>query len=395
MTTAHAVDIGAIERELRQLWKENAAEAGGQAVTRALTLNLVARATDSATADLISAVVQQLTASHPNRTVLAVVQAAAEPQLEAYVQANCLLPSRGAPQVCGEQITIDARGAAVGQVASLVLPLLVPDLPVVLWLPGPAPLDDPLLGRLRGVLDRLIVDSRSFTDPAAGLLQLAAFDGAEHSGPGNGPQPPALSDLAWTGLTPWRELTAQFFDTRPLLPHLHRIDRAEISYVPAGGKPNPLEGLLIAGWLAACLGWSPLSDAISVQGDTLRLHLRRAGVGVGPGATRPVTVEISPLLPNHPQITQIAQIAELPGLAALHLRALDGVTADFSVVRADEPGYAVTTAQVAGMATVRRLARCEQPTLADLLAAELRLLSRDRTFGAALKMASGFAAQLA
>jgi glucose-6-phosphate dehydrogenase assembly protein OpcA len=381
---ATTVDIGAIERELGQLWKENAVEAGGQAVTRALTLNLVARATDSATAERISGVVQGLTASHPNRTVLASLRPdEAEPRLDAFVQANCLLGNRGAPQVCGEQITIDARGPAVAQVASLVLPLLVPDLPVILWLPGPAPFADPLLGRLRGVIDRLIVDSRSFADPPRELAHMARFEVADQPGPGNGPHGPALSDLGWAELTPWRELAAQFFDTRVLLPHLRRMDRVEIDYAPEAGRANVVQPLLLAGWLASCLGWTPLEDAVSQEGNTLRLHLRRPAVNVGPSAIRLVTVEL-----------RVAPPAGRAGIAALRMRALDGVTADFNVELAAEEGMALTTAQVAGMTPVRRLARCEPLSEAELLAAELRLLSRDRTFGAALRVAGVFAGRL-
>jgi glucose-6-phosphate dehydrogenase assembly protein OpcA len=378
MTTTQSVNIGAIERELRRLWEEQAAGAGGQAVTRALTLNLIARAADTETADRVSEAVQGLIASHPNRTVLAIVRPGDEPRLEAFVQANCRLAGPELPQVCGEQVTIDARGAAAGQVASLVLPLLVPDLPVALWLPGPAPFADPLLPRLRGVIDRLIVDSRAFADPARDLAAMAAFD----SEPGAHSRPPAVSDLAWGALTPWRELLAQFFDTRPLLPHLRRIDRVEIGYVPDGGRTNPIPALLVAGWLASRLGWAPLEDAVSVEGAAVRLHLRRAAVGVGPNAIRLVTVDLRPAPGDE------------PGLAALRLQAVDGVQAEFAVERAEQPGFALTTASVAGAAPVRRLARCEQPGLTELLAAELRLLSRDRTFSAALRAAGAFAAHL-
>ncbi len=385
MTTLPTVDIAGIERELGQLWKENAAEAGGQAVTRALTLNLVARANDSATAEAISEVVQGLTASHPNRTLLAILRPdEPEPRLDAFVQANCLLGTRGAPQVCGEQITIDARGPAIAQVASLVLPLLVPDLPVVLWLPGPRPFADPLLARLRGVIDRLIVDSRSFADPARELATMASFDAPNQAEAGGRPSGPALSDLGWAEPTPWRELAAQFFDARVLLPHLRRLDRVEIDYVPAEGRANYAQGLLLAGWLAASLGWTPLEDAVSHEGDTLRLYLRRPAVNVGPSAIRLVTVEIRALPPD----------GRPPGLAALRLRALDGVTADFNVELGADEGMALTTAQVAGMAPVRRLARCEHLSDGELLAAELRLLSRDRTFGAALRSAGVLAARL-
>jgi hypothetical protein len=64
------------------------------------------------------------------------------------------------------------------------------------------------------------------------------------------------------------------------------------------------------------------------------------------------------------------------------------------VERASEAGFAVTTAQVADGPPVRRLARCEQQDIPELLAAELRLLSRDRVFSAALKAAGAFAAHL-
>jgi glucose-6-phosphate dehydrogenase assembly protein OpcA len=381
VTAAPTIDIAAIERELRQLWQENAAEAGGQAVTRALTLNLVARAADSETAEVISALVQRLTASHPNRTVLAIVRPEAEAQLEAFVQANCLLTQPGLPQLCGEQITIDARGDAAALVASLVLPLLVPDLPVALWLPGPGAFDDALLPRLRGVIDRLIVDSRDSAAPARDLAAMVAFSAAPDV-PGR--RAPALSDLAWSGLTPWRELTAQFFDTRVLLPHLRRIDRVEIDVAP-GAAPNPVPALLLAGWLASRLGWAPLEEAVSVEGAVLRLHLRRAAVGVGPSAIRLVTGEIR---------SAAARDGGAPGLAALRLLAVDGVRASFAVERADTPGFARTTAQVGDAPPVGRLARCEEPDTADLLAAELRLLSRDRTFEAALRAAGAFAARL-
>lgn len=382
------VDISAIERALQQLWQEQASAAArtGQAVTRALTLNLVACATEPQLAERISALAHDLMASHPNRTILAFCRPAAdEPQIDAWVQANCLLTAPGVPQVCGEQITIDARGAATAQVASLILALLAPDLPVALWLPGAAPFDEPLLPRLVGVLDRLIVDSRELNEPAHGLVQMAAF---EHDPglPAGSARRVALSDLGWAALTPWRELTAQFFDTRPLLPHLRRIDHVAIDYIPAPGPPNPAAGLLVAGWLASCLAWTPLEDAVHVVGDTVQLQLRRPALGDDPDASRPVTITITAIG---------GATGAPPGLATLRLQARDGVSADFLVERVNSAGHVLTTAMVAGHQPVRRLARCTEPALVDLLAAELRLLSRDRTFSAALHMAARFASQLA
>ncbi|MCS6879832.1 MAG: glucose-6-phosphate dehydrogenase assembly protein OpcA [Oscillochloridaceae bacterium] len=383
MNTLPFVDSATIESELQRLWQETAeTSASGEAVTRALTLNLIARATDPAMAERISAVARDLVASHPNRTLLAICRPEeTPPRIEAWVQANCLLSAPGVPQVCGEQISIDARGPVTAQIASLILALLAPDLPVVLWLPGPAPFDDPLLPRLLGVIDRLIIDSRDLTDPARDLKRMAVFD-RDPGTPVGASRRVALSDLGWAALTPWRELTAQFFDTRPLLPHLRRLDQVEIGYVPAGERLNPVPGLLITGWLAACLDWTPLEDAVSIEGATLRLHLRRPAVGVGPRAIRLVTIIITPVG------------GATPGLASLRLRALDGVTADFHVQRTDDQGHVLTSAEVAGHPPVRRLTRCVEPSLAELVAAELRLLSRDAMFSAALQRAAIFAARL-
>lgn len=380
MTTTSSIDLTAIEQELRQLWKESAADAlseGRAAVTRALTLNLVARARDGATAERISASAQALTASHPNRTVL-VIEHTDDPsaRLEAYVQANCLLTAPGAPQVCGEQVTIDAGAGASGQVASLVLPLLVPDLPVALWMPGPAPFADPLLGRLRGVIDRLIVDSADFLDPTHDLRRMAELDRAGGS---------AVSDLSWTRLTPWRELLAQFFDTRPLLPHLRRVDHVEIGFASAAEHTRPLDALLLAGWLIASLGWSLLADAVSVEGDRIRLHVRRPAVGVGPSAIRLVTFDL---------IGQPAAPGAAAGIRTLRLQALDNVRASFSVEQTADPTCVRTVAQVDDLAPISRMARVAPTGLPDLLAAELRLLSRDRTFSGALQVAGGIAERI-
>ncbi|NNJ11582.1 glucose-6-phosphate dehydrogenase assembly protein OpcA [Chloroflexales bacterium ZM16-3] len=373
-------DIVTIERDLQELWKSNTAEAAaaGHSTTRALTLNLLARATSIEQADAMGAVIQALTASHPCRAVVLIDQPdQGDPQLEAWVQANCLLPAPGAPQVCGEQITISSRGARAGQVASLMLPLLVPDLPVVLWMDGDQPFGHRLLGKLRGVLDRLIVDSASFADPIRDLAVMAEFDASNTSGP----ESPALSDLNWARLTPWRELIAQFFDTRPFLPHLRRLDHVEIDYV-AVGEGGLLRALMLAGWLASNLGWDLCEGGVSRDGEDIGLHLIRPAVGAASGGTRTVTVTLRP-----------AQFDDnaLVGLSALHLRAVDNVLADFSVEHTDNPTCVRTLAQVAGQPTVSRLAHAERADTTELLAAELRLLSRDRTFSAALHSAASFA----
>src|SRR5690242_6883729 len=138
-----AIDVRMIERELTELWKQ-AAEGGGDekrgAVTRTCVLNLVVGAGAGRAAQHATETVARLTARHPNRAiVVSAAPAAEEDLLDAWVQAHCQVPGPGRPQVCCEQITIEARGRAVSRVPGTVLPLLVPDVPVVLWWPRGEP----------------------------------------------------------------------------------------------------------------------------------------------------------------------------------------------------------------------------------------------------------------
>ncbi len=375
------VDVQAIERELNQLWK-SAGEGGpgSQPVTRACTLNLVACAPNANAGNRMTNTILGITAQHPNRAILITNQPdAPTPQLETWVQANCQLVAPGAPQVCGEQVSIDARGNATTQVASLVLALLVPDLPVVLWWPGRAPFDSPLFNRLRNLVDRVIVDSAGFADPDRDLLRMATLQQGEHGMQARY----VISDLSWARMTPWRELTAQFFDSRVLLPHLRRLDKVVIAYEhDTAHPPNRVQALLLAGWLASSLGWTPLPDCVSVEDDVVRLHLRRPAITGGRNAIRLVSIELHP-----------APVVEdaLDTLASLHLMALDNVLATFAVERSDDPNVARTSAAVAGQPPITRLTRVEQLSEEAVLAAELRLRSYDRTFSAALHMAGIFA----
>jgi glucose-6-phosphate dehydrogenase assembly protein OpcA len=100
----------------------------------------------------------------------------------------------------GETALITLSGAVTKHPESVVLPLLLPDSPVVVWWPAKAPADpaaDPL-GRLA---------RRRITDAAAvptGRAKAMLTQCRSYS-PGN-------TDLAWTRLTGWRALLAAALD---------------------------------------------------------------------------------------------------------------------------------------------------------------------------------------
>lgn len=104
----------------------------------------------------------------------------------------------------GETALIRLSGPVVKHAESVVLPLLLPDSPVVAWWPADHPADpatDPL-GRLA---TRRITDA-AFVSRGKRQAMLAQ---CEVYAPGN-------SDLAWTRITPWRALLAAALDQHPL-----------------------------------------------------------------------------------------------------------------------------------------------------------------------------------
>jgi glucose-6-phosphate dehydrogenase assembly protein OpcA len=346
------IDIRAIERELNELWKSAASGDGDQrgAVTRTCTLNLVAVVGGSRAEGAVTEAVDRLTGTHPNRAIVVTAEAegpaAGEAPLDAWVQAHCQIPVPGRPQVCCEQITIVARGEGVARVPGTILPLLVPDLPVVVWYPEGEPFAHQLYGRLADLADRVIVDSETFSDPEAGLRELAGL------------APAALvSDLAWGRLTLWRELVAQCFDSPAVVPQLGEIERVRVT---VDQRSSRVPALLLAGWLAARLGWR----VASAGGGELRLER--------PGGT--VAIEVI-----H---------GEAPA-DVTHIASVDLVSPALRVAIAPAEGSEtlVTRIEAQGRPALLRSSRWQRPGTADLLSVELRLLGHDQTFEDSLRAA--------
>ena len=372
------IDIRAIERELNDLWKqvaEDMSDAHQQTVTRTCVLNLIVVTGGGRAAEHATETVARLTGRHPNRAfVISAAPNARKDVLDAWVQTHCQMPSPGRPQVCGEQITIEARGMAVDRVAGTLLPLLVPDVPVMLWWPRGEPADDPRFLKFADMVDRIIVDSATFAAPEAGLARMAALlnpnEGREEHAGGRERAGTAISDLSWSRLTPWRELIAQFFDAPALVPHLSEITCVTIEYeVRADAVADRSQALLLVGWLAARLGWRR-TEPPSQQHDGTTLHMASA-------TGEPIAVELRP-----------AALAEdaLDRLAALTIECR---RARFTIARDDTPDCAVARSEIEGMLPIQRKVRLERLDEADLIGEELRLLGHDKTFEAVLQVTAG------
>ncbi|NOK57468.1 MAG: glucose-6-phosphate dehydrogenase assembly protein OpcA [Chloroflexi bacterium AL-W] len=355
--TPTSIDVRAIERDLNALWKQTTNGPNGdetRAVTRVCVLNLVIGVHDNQTADQATEIVARLMTRHPNRAILVNTKAQDEPLLDAWVQAHCQMPGPGRPQVCCEQITIDARGSAVTLAPGTVLPLLVPDLPVMFWWPRGEPFNDLLYTKLYRLADRLIVDSATFADPGQGLVRLSEACG--------GSLP--VSDLAWGRLTPVRELIAQFFDVPAALSHLQEISRVNVAFTSTSQQRNDMhQAVLLASWLASKLGWSPVAKT-DANGH-IAIEMQRGDRGT-------VVVALHPVDPSDDTTGQTDSIT------------LECSHAKFYVARGATENCAEARAEIADKPVVHRAVRFEKLVEDELISAELQLLGRDYTFESAL-----------
>ncbi|HEX6684879.1 MAG TPA: glucose-6-phosphate dehydrogenase assembly protein OpcA [Candidatus Limnocylindrales bacterium] len=130
-----------------------------------------------------------------------------------------------------EAVIMRMHGRLALHSESVIMPLLAPDVPVVIWWHGPPP-DRIATDPLGVVAERRITDVAQCEDPAKALLQRA-----EDYAPGD-------TDLAWTRLTGWRSLIAGAFDT---------LD-GEVSAATVSGRLADPAAALLRGWLAARLG---------------------------------------------------------------------------------------------------------------------------------------------
>ncbi|MEU2619113.1 glucose-6-phosphate dehydrogenase assembly protein OpcA [Streptomyces sp. NPDC007157] len=135
---------------------------------------------------------------HPSRTLVVIKRVSRTPRdrtasrLDAEVRV-------GADAGSGETVLLRLYGEVADHADSVVLPLLLPDAPVVVWWPVNAPLD-PAKDPLGALAQRRVTDTYSSEQP---VRELSAR--ADAYTPGD-------TDLSWTRITPWRSMLAAALD---------------------------------------------------------------------------------------------------------------------------------------------------------------------------------------
>jgi glucose-6-phosphate dehydrogenase assembly protein OpcA len=165
---------------------------------------------------------------HPARTILLVPVAGRRSGVEAHATVEDF-EIRDGREVLSEVIELRLSGDAARHPASVVLPLLISDLPAFCRWRGQPDWGGQALADLVDVCDRLVVDSSEWPGIPAGYGNLAELF-----------ERVAVSDLAWRRGLPWRVALAGGW------PGIRRAERLTVQGPRA-------DALLLASWLGSRL----------------------------------------------------------------------------------------------------------------------------------------------
>lgn len=364
------MDASRVEQELRQLWRQEAEKSSAGPVLCSRTLNLIVYCRNFADVQRATELLDPIISHHPCRAIVVSPPAPqSEEELHTEVSASCLTSHAGNRYIGRELVSLAAQPSAHRRVASIARALILPDLPVFLWWRDAKSLGGELFQLLSELAERVIVDSAGLEDLQADWPRVHALVQRPRL---------AVSDLAWSRLTSWRQLIAQLFDGPARASYLRQLRRIVVEFSQEGGGAKvPADALLLGAWLARQLGFrSPRSvnpENVAEQnvaaawelssGDSrLRVELRQ---GKRPGT----------------------------GVTATFLTC-NGGQAVFVVTRTQDGKGLATRAELPGQPPMRRLVRIGDESATRLVSSELEILGRDALYEEVLRVASELAPAL-
>ncbi|KQW08850.1 MULTISPECIES: glucose-6-phosphate dehydrogenase assembly protein OpcA [Streptomyces] len=266
---------------------------GTPAVGMVLTMVIV---TDEENAyDAIKAA-EEASHEHPSRTLVVIKRHARTPRdrTNSHLDAEVRV---GADAGTGETVILRTYGEVSDHADSVVLPLLLPDAPVVVWWPVEAP-ENPSKDPLGALAQRRITDLYAVENPTE-VLQTRVRSYA-----------PGDTDLAWTRLTPWRSMLAAALDQA----------RTEIISGAVEAEADNPAAELLARWLEARL--KVRIDRVVTAGPVVtavRLGTANGEVVID----RPEGPLATLSLPGQPSRTLALKVRTTSELIAEELRRLD------------------------------------------------------------------------
>ncbi|MBA2946047.1 glucose-6-phosphate dehydrogenase assembly protein OpcA [Streptomyces himalayensis] len=233
---------------------------------------------------------------HPSRTLVVIKRHVRSPRdrhgtrLDADVRV-------GTDAGAGETVVLRLHGELTDRADSVVLPLLLPDAPVVVWWPVDAPAV-PAKDPLGALAQRRITDAYAVERP----LQELEARAAGYS--------PGDTDLAWTRLTPWRSMLAAALDQ----------SRSEITSAVVESEAENPSAELLARWFANRLG-VPVEKVVTDGPVITAVRLRTADGEIH--IDRPAGPVARLSIPGQPSRVLALKVRTTAELIAEELRRLD------------------------------------------------------------------------
>ena len=172
-----------------------------------------------------------------------------------------------------ETVVLDIGPRHLEHLETIIDPLVVTDVPTVIWSPHDHP---EALNALLDLAQVVLVDSVDEPEPADAVARVRGLMDRSY-----------VVDLAWLRTTPWRERIAATFDPAKLRPDLRLISNVVVRHHP----DSAIAGLLFVGWLASRLDWDLgrlTQDSAGTR--TGRAHTRRQDVAIRLQADRSMPV---------------------------------------------------------------------------------------------------------
>jgi glucose-6-phosphate dehydrogenase assembly protein OpcA len=224
----------AVEVALRRLLRERHAANPSLAPARVLNLVVVVdRSWKGEIANRLSRVGRY----HASRTILCAVEEG-RTKLDAVAVMSYEDSPGGSLSVMHERVEIDMGPGHLARLDTIVDPVLVSELPTMLW----SPHGHPEAARvLMPMLDVILLDSEDEDEPGDGLARAAGCLPSVY-----------VVDLAWLRTTPWRERLATAFD-----PPARRVALADLEGVCVRHRASSAaSAALLVGWLSSRLQWN-------------------------------------------------------------------------------------------------------------------------------------------
>ncbi len=171
-------------------------------------------------------------------------------------------PQPGEFALLRETVVVDIGEGHLAHLDTIVDPLVVTDLPTLVWSPHGYP---EAVEALLGIAQVTLLDSVDEPDISDALERARMLLDRVY-----------VVDLAWLRSTPWRERVAATFDPPHLRPELRTLSSVSVRHQP----DSTVAALLLVGWLASRLDWR-VSPLIARNGGLAgSAHARRQDVSI-------------------------------------------------------------------------------------------------------------------